>query len=38
VKIPQEAPSENPPEQSGELEPFRLARLLRTASQWYQSS
>jgi hypothetical protein len=37
AKIPCEAPSNHPPKQSGELEPFRLARLLRTAWKWYQS-
>jgi hypothetical protein len=25
------------PEQSGELEPYRLARLLRTMRKWYRS-
>jgi hypothetical protein len=35
--MPLEATSENPPKQSGELKPYGLARLLRTAWKWYQS-
>jgi hypothetical protein len=35
--MPLEAASEHPPKQSGELKPYGLARLLRTAGKWYQS-
>ncbi len=37
AKMPLETASEHPPKQSGELKPYGLARLLRTAGKWYRS-